>query len=238
MYRLINYTDARCPPIHYPPSLRDYLRTGIKPRKKVLLVLTKTDLVGPIVANKWKEWLEEQEASEVTEVRFRARVVLIQSYEAQSRSILEQGTKIKYKPSQPLEQRVALIDAIQILYDEICAPPPSFADNPDKLASWRPRVPPGIDLQSLKSPTAPLPKPELPPPTVQIGKAEAKKARKIERKEHLQQQQILSSTPSSQHDSEASEEEEVEPTHQEGYNGHRVPPYLTIGTVGKLPLLS
>ena len=232
---LLILIDARCPPIHYPPSLRDYLRNGIKPRKKILLVLTKTDLVGDIVARRWKAWLEAQEAAEVAEERFRARVVLIQSYEEQSRSILEQGTRMKYKPGQPIEQRHALIDAIQLLYDEICAPPPSFQDNPAKLAQWRPRVSPGIDIQALKAGPAPrMPQKPIQKEEVTLGKAEAKKARKIGRREDLEhKQQQSSSKPVSEDDDEQDSDIGQDNENQEGYMGHRIPNYLTIGTIGR-----
>jgi ethanolamine utilization protein EutP (predicted NTPase) len=48
--------DSRCPPLHAPPSLRSYIQS-LKPRKEVILVLTKADLVHPEALSKWKEWI-------------------------------------------------------------------------------------------------------------------------------------------------------------------------------------
>lgn len=53
-------TDVRFPLLHYPPSIRHYLRT-LKPNPKpVVLVLTKTDLVPSWVAEAWKRYFEEE----------------------------------------------------------------------------------------------------------------------------------------------------------------------------------
>lgn len=49
---LLVLIDVRFPLIHYPPSLEDYVRS-LKPRKKVILVLTKTDSVPRYLAEAW-----------------------------------------------------------------------------------------------------------------------------------------------------------------------------------------
>jgi len=54
---LLVLLDARCPPIHLPPSLRSYLQT-LSPRKEVILVLTKADLVDPMALEGWKMWMK------------------------------------------------------------------------------------------------------------------------------------------------------------------------------------
>jgi ribosome biogenesis GTPase A len=61
--------DARCPPLHLPPSLVAYLqRFG---RRRTLLVLTKADLVpAPLVAA-WAAWLRRT---------YEWRVVATESY--------------------------------------------------------------------------------------------------------------------------------------------------------------
>lgn len=48
--------DSRCPPLHAPPSLRTYIQ-GLRPRKEVILVLTKADLVDPEALMQWKRWI-------------------------------------------------------------------------------------------------------------------------------------------------------------------------------------
>lgn len=50
--------DSRCPPLHCPPSLRAYVQ-ALKPRKEVILVLTKSDLVDPDALAGWRVWLKE-----------------------------------------------------------------------------------------------------------------------------------------------------------------------------------
>lgn len=48
--------DSRCPPLHCPPSLRAYIQ-NLKPRKEIILVLTKSDLVDPDALIGWRSWL-------------------------------------------------------------------------------------------------------------------------------------------------------------------------------------
>lgn len=58
---LLVLIDVRCPPIHLPPSLEDYLmRQGHSRRRRTILVLTKADLVEDAVAEEWKAWLSER----------------------------------------------------------------------------------------------------------------------------------------------------------------------------------
>lgn len=78
------HTDVRFPLIHYPPSLQDYVKT-LKPAKKVILVLTKTDLVPRWLAQAWKVWFEESEGPDG------ASVVLMESYRETERNVLTQG---------------------------------------------------------------------------------------------------------------------------------------------------
>lgn len=77
--------DVRFPLLHYPPSLRSYLRT-LKPHPKpVILVLTKTDLVPASVAEAWRAYFEEMEGEQG------ARVVLMESYREEQRREDTQG---------------------------------------------------------------------------------------------------------------------------------------------------
>jgi ribosome biogenesis GTPase A len=54
---LLLLADARCPPLHLPPSLRTYVQ-NLKPHKEVILVLTKSDLVDPEALAGWREWVK------------------------------------------------------------------------------------------------------------------------------------------------------------------------------------
>ena len=78
---LLVLLDVRCPMLHFPPSLQEYLRT-LKPRKKCILVLTKTDLVPEALAREWKAHLED---------RFGYDVVLVESYREHAKGDNAQG---------------------------------------------------------------------------------------------------------------------------------------------------
>lgn len=49
--------DSRCPPLHCPPSLRSHIQ-ALKPRKEIILVLTKSDLVDQDALAGWKVWVK------------------------------------------------------------------------------------------------------------------------------------------------------------------------------------
>jgi len=68
---LLVLIDIRCPPLHFPPSLQDFI-SSLQPRKEVILVLTKCDLVPTDVKDAWVGWCkqewEEKKGWEVVEV--------------------------------------------------------------------------------------------------------------------------------------------------------------------------
>lgn len=78
---LLVLLDVRCPLLHFPPSLQDYIST-LKPRKKCILVLTKVDLVPSALADSWKEYLEK---------RFKYGVILVESYKERDKGANTQG---------------------------------------------------------------------------------------------------------------------------------------------------
>lgn len=88
--------DVRFPLLHYPPSLRHYLRT-LKPHSKpVILVLTKTDLVPRWVSEAWKRYFEEDAAAQSdgaghAEGGAKVEVVLMESYKEEERGEDRQG---------------------------------------------------------------------------------------------------------------------------------------------------
>jgi hypothetical protein len=59
--------------MHCPPSLRAYVH-GLKPRKQIILVLTKADLVDPRALEGWKSWMRDWWGPEV-------HVVSVMSYD-------------------------------------------------------------------------------------------------------------------------------------------------------------
>lgn len=54
---LLLLADARCPPLHLPTSLRSYVQ-ALQPKKEVILVLTKSDLVEPDALEGWSKWVK------------------------------------------------------------------------------------------------------------------------------------------------------------------------------------
>lgn len=86
---LLVLLDVRCPLLHLPTSLQDYVST-LKPRKKCILILTKVDLVPKALANAWKAYLER---------RYKYDVVMVESYKEHERGENTQGSKSFYKES-------------------------------------------------------------------------------------------------------------------------------------------
>lgn len=69
--------DSRCPPLHCPPSLRTYIQ-NLKPRKEVILVLTKSDLVDPDALAGWRSWLPQWWGDE------QVQIVAARSYDVEA----------------------------------------------------------------------------------------------------------------------------------------------------------
>jgi hypothetical protein len=58
---LLVLIDIRCPPLHFPPSLQEYILSHQQTsRKEVVLVLTKCDLVSPEVRAQWEAWCRRE----------------------------------------------------------------------------------------------------------------------------------------------------------------------------------
>ena len=70
---LLVLVDVRFPLIHYPPSLEEFCRT-LKRKQKIIIVLTKTDLVPKWLSEGWRAWFAEREGPDG------ADVVLMESY--------------------------------------------------------------------------------------------------------------------------------------------------------------
>lgn len=82
---LLLLLDARCPPLHIPQSLRDYLQ-GTVPHKEVILVLTKCDLVDEDALGDWKIWLRQWWAEGVSPItgtsQGELRIVCVNNYDS------------------------------------------------------------------------------------------------------------------------------------------------------------
>ncbi|SCV70862.1 BQ2448_3624 [Microbotryum intermedium] len=130
---LLILVDVRFPLIHYPPALEHYVKT-LRPKKKVILVLTKTDLVPPYLATAWMKYFQEREGP------CGAQVVPMQAYREIERTSLTQGTQARYVPAAPSSNRHDLLGALKKAHQELLEPPEVVRDDPERFKRWSPRV--------------------------------------------------------------------------------------------------
>ncbi|KAG8731249.1 hypothetical protein FRC11_004655 [Ceratobasidium sp. 423] len=133
--------DARCPPLHYPPSLDAYIKS-LRPARQVILVLTKIDIVGEGCAVAWSNWLKNRYGNNGI------RVIGVQSYEPVSYGE-GQGSRIKYQPHMPTKLRDDLREALKIAHAALLEPPLKVKEDPEKLANWRPAVRAQVDWEAI-----------------------------------------------------------------------------------------
>ncbi|KAG8884532.1 hypothetical protein FRB97_004045 [Tulasnella sp. 331] len=141
---LLVLLDSRCPPLHYPPSLHAYLTTQ-RPARKIILVLTKTDIVGQDRADQWKAWLREQHPG--------CKVVGVESYrKEESHSTAGRASRrLKHVPHIPPKYLDDLIDAMKTCHEELLEPPEAIRNDPKKLASWLPHVRREVDWNVVRT---------------------------------------------------------------------------------------
>jgi hypothetical protein len=181
---LLVLLDARCPLLHFPPALQTYLST-LHPRKGVILVLTKTDLVPHSLVEDWEIYLEGE---------FGYRVVRAESYRLRETRAAAQGReKRRFDPGAPRTVKDGLVDALRKAHKELMTSPERI--KPERRHLWRPHqsLRRDIDWDALKK------EPEIIRPSSstkgkeravedqggRLGKADTKKARKAERQEAL-----------------------------------------------------
>lgn len=138
---LLLLVDARCPPVHCPPSLRAYLR-ALRPRREIILVLTKTDLVDAEALAGWRQWLKTWwmaglSSSDIPEEEHEPQVVSVTSYDTY---LLHGQSRARHRPHIPASARAALLEALQIAHARLLSPPAAVMADPDKLANWQPSV--------------------------------------------------------------------------------------------------
>ena len=126
--------DSRCPLVHYPPALSSYL-SGIPyaSRTRIILVLTKVDVVGPARADAWAAYLREKHPG--------VRVVQVESYADPGDALsTAQGKKKIHEAHLPSTFRHALVEALKAAHAELLTPPEYVRNDAEKLARWKPRV--------------------------------------------------------------------------------------------------
>ncbi|CAO1615458.1 unnamed protein product [Parajaminaea phylloscopi] len=123
---LLVLVDARCPLLHLPPSLENHLRRYS--RRKVILVLTKKDIVGDELASAWASYLED---------RYSWPVVTTESYMRLDKCE-GQGRRSRYTPFLSSGSRSALLDAVRRVHQELLTPPSNVQRDAEALARWEP----------------------------------------------------------------------------------------------------
>jgi hypothetical protein len=127
--------DSRCPLLHFPPSLADYLAN-----RRFILVLTKVDITSPAHVSEWTKYFKDNYPD--------LRVVQVESYIEKETTTVHQGRK-KYEPHLPNTYRRRLVEAIKEVHADMLQPPEKVSKNPDLLKNWIPPVKRQIDWLSV-----------------------------------------------------------------------------------------
>jgi hypothetical protein len=128
--------DSRCPLLHLPPSLVNFISL---PRYRVILVLTKVDISGPQRAEAWASYLRLKYPS--------TRVVMVESYSTNPQGFSGEGTarRGRHEPHIPRNFKEQLVTALKEAHHEMLQPPERIKDDPEKLSDWKPRVKVEVD---------------------------------------------------------------------------------------------
>lgn len=123
--------DSRCPPLHFPHSLQVFLSST---KCRIILVLTKVDIVGVDRAEAWQRELLARYPT--------AKVVIVEAYAIKLSQDGQTTTarKTRYRPHIPQNFKERLVSALKETHEELLQPPVGIRANPEKLAKWRPRV--------------------------------------------------------------------------------------------------
>lgn len=130
---LLVLLDSRCPLLHFPPSLSNYLAD-----RKVILVLTKVDIAGAARAEAWINYFGRHYPH--------LRVVQVESYVEKEARAGHQGRK-QYQPHLPLTFRQRLVDTIKEVHASMLQPPESIGAA--RLKHWKAPVRRNIDWDGL-----------------------------------------------------------------------------------------
>ena len=126
--------DSRCPLLHYPPSLHDYLANH-----KVIFVLTKVDITGSACAEAWTDFLRAQYPE--------TQIVRVESY-IEKRGNADQGHS-RLEPHIPREFRDQLVEAIKVAHGALLEPPVNVRSNASRLQAWKAPVRRDINWETL-----------------------------------------------------------------------------------------
>ena len=145
--------DSRCPALHFPPSLHTYL-AALYPKRPLILVLTKSDLVPPSYTAAWSAWLRDRYSS--------VRVVNVESYREHEgqKERKGQGKRKTFDPEIQEDDLKQLVEALKAAHAELVLPPEKVRNNEEKMKNWKPGVRQVIDWgAAMKGGHAPIEEP-------------------------------------------------------------------------------
>ncbi|KAJ9476603.1 putative Large subunit GTPase 1 (putative) [Pseudozyma hubeiensis] len=119
--------DARCPLLHLPPSLIGFLERYM--RLKVIIVLTKADIVPKEIVDAWKAYLKQ--------LYPRWEVVATESY-AKLERMEGQGSRTRFAPYLSPHSRSELFAALRKAHGDLVTPPKVVQDDAKKSKEWMP----------------------------------------------------------------------------------------------------
>ncbi|KAJ8489384.1 hypothetical protein ONZ45_g13602 [Pleurotus djamor] len=125
--------DSRCPLVHYPPSLREFLSN-----RKVILVLTKVDISGPERTAAWTSYLNSTFPG--------VRIVHVET-----ERLPPTDQKLHHRQELRVSSafRRELVGAIRELHEELLQPPDEVKNNEAALRKWKPSVKPVVNWDEL-----------------------------------------------------------------------------------------
>ncbi|KAK7465407.1 hypothetical protein VKT23_005385 [Stygiomarasmius scandens] len=143
---LLVLLDSRCPLLHYPPSLANYLAD-----RRVILVLTKTDIPRTSQVEAW-----------VTYLRGHYDIPVVRAESYTSKATQDNSERHRFQPYLPQGLREQLVAAIRDLHSKMIQPPEKVKTNPAWMKGWKPSVPTHIDWEAAlqfdsETPADPMP---------------------------------------------------------------------------------
>jgi hypothetical protein len=132
--------DSRCPLLHFPQSLQSYLSA---PHFRIILVLTKVDIVGLERASSWERYFLAHFPG--------VKVVMVEAYAVKTSRTGEMTTarKTKYEPFMPATFKERLVSVLKEAHEELLQPPEHIRVDPKKLKDWIPRVKRVVDWDAV-----------------------------------------------------------------------------------------
>ncbi|SPO20263.1 related to GTP-binding protein [Ustilago trichophora] len=131
--------DARCPLLHLPPSLIGFLERYM--RLKVIIVLTKADIVPKDIVDSWKAYLKE--------LYPRWEVVATESY-AKLERMEGQGARTRFAPYLSPHSRKDLFAALRKAHTDLTTPPKVIQEDESKSKQWMPPCATDTDWEGVE----------------------------------------------------------------------------------------